>query len=467
MYSRVDKTLLLRNSFCGLALLALPGLVSAFDIGFKSEFAVDASDNVGAQNAGEEEGGSAAYGEFAVFGIHETNRLDAGFNGEILTVRHFGAEPNEQESTITKFMGAAEYQITPRSLSWYAGNIMGSVRGSDALQPIDEFQDTRRNVFATGPALEYRTSSFSTLKTRFLYVTQYQDGENLPTIYNTQASWNYNAAAGNVWGVRLSDVYTDNPVEILESDINRLSLVGTWSRQRGDQQYSAQLGGTRYTTVIDQVLGLNLQVKAARGFGERNTVSIVLGQDLREQSINTVERILSDGSSFTPDGDGFFDQTKLEVILDQNSVGSNINLKVGVSQADYRLLSNDAELGARGNLLDKVNLNAAARYSKAITERTNLSASVSYQEQEFDNRDDSSSSLLTFVEVSHRLTRSVELNAGYKSRNGSGSRAVFFNGNNIGNELTDKTENRFTIGVRWAPPTRASQALTVQLKSLL
>ena len=69
----------------------------------------------------------------------------------------------------------------------------------------------------------------------------------------------------------------------------------------------------------------------------------------------------------------------------------------------------------------------------------------------------------------YRLGRSFELEAGYvfDRAEGLSTRPGAAGDGTLVREDIDVTENRVTLGIRWAPPSRASRDLTIELKSLL
>jgi len=198
-----------RNAICAVALLCFftgfSNNAVALDVGFESLLSVTASDNVNGANKGSQIDGRSAEVEgqvgniqFGVFGEQKGTRLKGGFAGEIISRRRLD-DPDANFSSITQFLGAAELKITPRSFSWYVGNILGSVRSDDGLQSIDLADDERRNVFVTGPQFVYELDSFSRVNANIQYVNQTQDDVTLETLINSNANWSFDTDNGNTW----------------------------------------------------------------------------------------------------------------------------------------------------------------------------------------------------------------------------------------------------------------------------
>lgn len=455
-----------RYAFCALALLCYSGHATALEIGFESLVSVNASDNVFGANSGEETEGQVGYAQFGVFGEQKGTVLRGAFSGELYSQKQLD-DPDDDFNAITQFIGAAEFNITPRSFSWYVGDILGGVRTDDALQPIDDLDNTRRNVFVTGPTFSYDIDSFSRFNARVLYVNQSQDDLELESLYNASAGWEVDTDRGNTWGLLLGNIYTDNPEANLEGDFNRFSLSGLWRRDRGRNAYEAQLGATRYDTDEESVDGVNARFLFTRQLGLESNINLSFTRDLRDQTLTAVETLIDTGTGLTADGDGFFDETRIDLTYDFTSADTTFDIGVGAGQSDFRLLAGNAGFVMAGDLEDRNNFYAYTNYSYRLNPRTRVATSLSFAQQDFINREDNSQSVLGIASVVRRLSRSFELEFGYRVNVSEGVRT---RSNATGADTLediDVTENRFTVGLRWAPPTRASKDLTIELKSLL
>lgn len=417
-------------------------------------------------NSGEETEGQVGYAQFGVFGEQKGTVLRGAFSGELYSQKQLD-DPEDDFNAITQFIGAAEFNITPRSFSWYVGDILGGVRTDDALQPIDDLDNTRRNVFVTGPTFNYDIDSFSRFNARVLYVNQSQDDLELESLYNASAGWEIDTDRGNTWGLLLGNIYTDNPEANLEGDFNRFSLAGLWRRDRGRNAYEAQLGATRYDTDEESVDGVNARFLFTRQLGLESNINLSFTRDLRDQTLTAVETLIDTGTGLTADGDGFFDETRIDLTYDFTSADTTFDIGVGAGQSDFRLLAGNAGFVMAGDLEDRNNFYAYTNYSYRLNPRTRVATSLSFAQQDFINREDNSQSVLGIASVVRRLSRSFELEFGYRVNVSEGVRT---RSNATGADTLediDVIENRFTVGLRWAPPTRASKDLTIELKSLL
>ncbi len=454
--------MLFRYTVCAFALLFISSSVAALEVGFESQVLVSASDNVDGSNQGEEIEGQVGNIQFGVFGEQKGTRVTGGFAGEIYSRRRLD-DPDDSFSAITQFLGAAEIQVTPRSFSWYVGDILGSVRDDEGIQSIDNSNDEQRNVFITGPQFIYELDSFSRVNANFYYVNQSQDDTQLESFFNTNANWSVDTDSGNTWGAALTNVFTDNPNDTVEGDFNRFSLAGTWSRSRARNTYNVRLGGTRYDTADESLNGANAQFSIERQLGAQSVFGVAITRDLRDESLSLVETLIDSGTGALSDRDGFFDETRLDLNYAVTTAETAVDLYAGVGKSEFRLLADDTGfVEAAADLEDRTTFSAGSSLSHDFTNRTRMNASVSFTKQDFDNRPDTTQSVLGEAQLIYRISRSFEAQLGYRVNVAEGERT-----RSGALEEIDSIENRATIGLRWAPPTRATKDLTIQLKSLL
>ncbi len=452
-----------RNLIVCVFLFFIPGIAAALEIGFEGFATVSASDNVTGENAGSEIEGQIGTTQFGVFGEQKGRVFTGAFAGDLFSQGQLD-DPDEDFAAITQFLGAAEINITPRSFSWYIGDILGGVRANDALQPIDDLQNTRRNVFVTGPQFVYDLDSFSRVNARLLYINQSEDDAELEQLYNATASWEVDTDSGNTFGFSFGDIFVDNPDDTLEEDSNRATLAAFWRRSRGTINYEAQLGGTNFSTDTESINGVNARFFLGRQMTPESNIAIELNRDLRDQTLSTIETLISEGTGLIPNGDGVFDETRIRVGYDFTESRSNFDVFVGASQSDFRLLTSAADATAVANLEDFRSYFAGSSYGRRLGTRWRAALSLGYEQQEFLNRDDNTSSVLGIAQFARQISRSFELDLGFRFSTNEGS-ITRAQGQPL--EDIDVTESRLTLGLRWAPPTRAGKDLTIELKSLL
>ena len=459
-----------------LALLLVLGAqpVRALELGFEAYTSIIATDNVGGDDSPDEEDGLIGTAALGVYGEQRSRAATAAFEGEIDARRRFDDQDQRDIDTVTRFLGAAEFRLTPRALTWYVGDILGGVRLDDAVQPIsDNTGDVRRrNVFVTGPALDIALDADTRLASRLLYVNQSEEGDALETLWNASVDWRRETTPGSYFGLSLGDIYTDNVEEadadVAEPDFNRLSAAAYWNRVRGFVELYGQIGVTRYDTDRDSLNGLNAALRATRTLGPDSSVSLGLSRDLSDQTLATVESLVEDGGGLQPEADGFFDETRVELVYALKSSRASVDLGAGVAQRDYRLIAGDDGFALAGASEDQTQGYAFGSLSRSLTPRLRAELGARYERQSHDDRDDEADSILGSARLLYRVARSFELEAGY----------VFDKAEGVATELDaatgalerepiDVTENRVTLGIRWAPPSRANRDLTIELKSLL
>jgi len=467
-----------------LLLLAATAPVQALELGFEAYAAVTASDNIGGDNSPNEEGGQIGEASIGVFGEQRTRRAQIAFEGEIDGRRRLDDEDQRDIDTVTRFLGAAEFALTPRALSWYVGDILGGVRLDDAIQPISDNVGTvrQRNVFITGPELDYELDPDTRLASRLLYINQSEEGDALETLWNANVDWRRETTPGSYFGFSLNDIYTDN-VEARATavgddtaggeapDFNRVSAAAYWNRVRGFTELYGQIGATRYDTDRDSLGGLNAVLRATRTLGPASALALELTRDLSDQTLSTVESLVEDGSGVQPEADGFFDETRLELTYALDAPRASVDLGVGVAKLDYRLLAGDDGVALQGVSEDQTQGYAYGFLSRPLTARLRGELGARYERQSYDDRDDESDSVLGSARLLYRIARSFVLEAGYLFDRAQGVRTRLVSDASgasvFEREPIDVTENRVTLGIRWAPPSRANRDLTIELKSLL
>ena len=451
-----------------LALALVPGAAPALELGFEGYLALIGSDNVEAVNDPDEEEGVIGSGLLGVYGETRTRSVHGAFTGEIDARRRLDEDGGSTDDAITRFLGAAEIALTARALRWYVGDILGGVRVDDAIQPISDNAESvrRRNVLVTGPSFETELGRNRRLSSRLLYVNQTEDERELETLFNATLDISQEVIRGSVFGLSVADVYTDAPEDDGESDFNRLSASAYWTRERGFLETHARLGATRYDTDSESLDGLAAELRATRALGPASSATIRLTRDLSDQTLSTVESLIDDGAGVEPEAEGFFDDTRLELGYLLKAERTSAELGVGAGRRDYRLLtgSDDADFDADDQ--DQVQSYAYGAYTRALTPRLRTELAARYERQSYDERDEESDSVLGAVRLLYRLSRSFELEGGYVFERAQGSRRRVLDGALVA-EPIDATENRVVLGLRWAPPSRASRDLTIELKSLL
>jgi len=459
-----------------------PGAAWSLDLGFEGRLTLEQSDNIESVNSPDEEEGQTVGAVFGVYGEQRSRAVNAAFKGEIDT-RSDVSEDDSSFDTLTRFLGAAEFSITPRSWRWYVGDILGGVRTDNAVQTIDDTEIDRRNVFVTGPSFEYDVAGVSRTRARLLYVNQTEEGDDLETLYTANASYERDTTPGSYFGVRAGNVFTDLPEESenpdlrQEGDFNRSTVAAYINRARGFVELYGELGVTRYDTDDESLDGLNARLRAIRQLGPGTSVSVSLSRDLNDQTLSTVESLIQSGDAavaLRPEVAGFFEETRLDVGYSFQSTDTSIDLGLGVSQQDYQLLGVDASVQVSEDSEDQMQGFAYASLAKRLSTRLRTELALSYERQSYDNRDDETDSVLASALLVYRLSRSFELEGGVIHDSASGTLTRFSTVSTAAGDIisgvpeeVDVTENRLTIGLRWAPPSRASQDLTVELKSLL
>ena len=460
-----------------LMVLLYPATAQSLDLGFEGLLSAESSDNVYGVNSPDEEDGVTVGVLLGVYGEQRSRMVDAAFTGEIDT-RRIVSDDDPSFDTITRFLGAAEFALTPRSWRWYVGDILGGVRTDNAIQTIDDTTIDRRNVFVTGPSFEYDVEGWSRTRARLLYVNQTEDSDVLETLYTANASYERDTTPGSYLGIRGGNVFTDlpdeseNPDLTQEGDFNRSTVAVYTNQSRRFLDLYGELGVTRYDADEESLNGLNAQLRAIRQLGPMTSISASLTRDLNDQTLSTVESLIASGGDavgLRPEVAGFFEETRLDVRYSFQSTDTGVDVGVGVAQQDYQY----TQLDLSADIEDQQHGFAYGSLSRRLSSRLRTELAISYERQTYDNRDDETDSILASAQLIYRLSSSFDLEAGVVHDAANGVLTRYRPG--VGDEEDvvgvaediDSTENRITIGLRWTPPSRASQDLTVELKSLL
>lgn len=448
----------------------------ALEVGFQGLLQLEASDNIEGVNAPDEDQGTIQSAVLGVYGEQRSLLVTAAFLGE-LDLRNTTSEEDSNIDSISQFLGAAEFKLSPRSWTWYVGDILGGVRSDDALQPIDDAQIQRRNVFVTGPAFDYEQQGISRTSARALYVNQTQDNASLETLYSVNFSHERDLTTGSFYGFRLGNIFTDLPSENdaalqgtqADEDFNRSTFGLFYQRAIGFLTLFGEVGATRYDADSESLNGLNAELRATQQLGPETFASVFVRRDLSDQSLSAVESLVQSGETavgIAPDSAGFFTETSAGAQYSYQTSNTSVDLAAGIAQLDFQLLSGGAQGFINADGEDRAQAFATANWAQRLSRQLRSELSISYETQEFDNLRDNSQSVLIGAQLIYSLTRSFDLQLGVTHDNGSGLRTRFTDVTGVEEDI-DVTENRVAIGLRWAPPSRASQDLTVELKSLL
>ena len=457
--------------------------VFALEIGFEGLASLEASDNVLGADSPNEEDGSIQSLVLGVFGEQRSRRVSAAFQGELDTQKTNTDDDSDIDS-IGRFLGAAEFKLTPRSWTWYVGDILGGVRVDDAIQPIDDNEITRRNVFVTGPAFEYDVQGISRTNARLLYVNQTEDGEALETFFIADARHERDLTSRSSYGVTAGNIFTkvssdddddddeiDEEFETADEDFNRVSLSAFFNQRIGFLSLFAELGGTRFDTDRDSVTGFNAELRATQELGPQTSFSVFVQRDLNDQALSATESLLQSGTAAVGvalDASGIFTETRIGAEFNYQATDTTVALSAGFADIDFEVLTGDTADAIIVDGEDRQQGFANATWSQRLSQRLRSELGVSYETQDFTAsfRPDNSESVLLRAQLFYSLTRSFALELGYTFDNASGLRTLTNGGVQTEDDI-DVTENRVLVGLRWAPPSRASQELTVELRSLL
>ncbi len=472
-FARRNRLLPVVSAMC--VLLGLPHApVHALEVGFQGLLELEASDNVLGANSPNEEDGSIQSLVLGVYGEQRSQSVTAAFSGEIDT-QNTQSDDDSNITTITRFLGAAEFKITPRSWTWYVGDILGGIRNSNDLQPIDDIDLERRNVFVTGPAFSFEQQGISRTEARALFVNQTQNNEDLETLYIADISHERDLTAGSFYGASLGNIFTevpdedDNANENDDSDFNRLSAAVFYNKKIGFLDLYSEIGVTRFDTDNENLDGFTAELRGTRQLGPQTTASVFVLRELIDQNLSTVQSLVQSANQVGVAVDSqasFFIETTLGGQYSFESTNRTLNFRAGISQLDFEFIAENDLTEIEINEEDRQRAFVSGTWSEQLAPRFRSEVFASFESEDFDNVGDNNDSLIVSAQLFYALSRSFTLEFGISHDRGTGLDTRLIGGADELDEI-DVTENRVSVGLRWAPPSRASQELTVELRSLL
>lgn len=466
-FARCNSVLPVVSAIC--LTLGLPSAPSfALEVGFQGLAELEVSDNVFGADSPDEEDGVIQSLVLGVYGEQRSQLVTAAFSGEI-DAQNTDSDDNSNFTTITRFLGAAEFKLTPRSWTWYVGNILGGVRNSNDVVPIDDVDLDRRNVFVTGPAFSFEQQGISRTEARALFVDQTQDGDDLETLYIADISHERDLTPGSFYGASLSNIFSEVPDEDDNSDFNRLSAAVFYNKRIGFIDLYSEVGVTRFDTDDENLDGFTAEFRGTQQLGPQTSASVFVRRELVDQNLSTIESLIQSNNQIGVVDDSsasFFIETTLGAEYSFQSNDRTFIFSAGISQLDFEFIAENNLTEEDVNDEDRQQAFASATLSQRFSPRLSSELFASYESEDFDNVQDNSDSFLVSAQLFYALSRSFSLEVGISHDQGTGLETQAIGGVSQLDEI-DVTETRASVGLRWSPPSRASQQLTVELRSLL
>ncbi len=450
----------------------------ALDIGFESALTAFDSDNIGGINTGPGDldvpGGLTTEFSFGVFGEHTARNYTGGFDANLVLRQRTGDDDTTSENTITRFLGALDYAITPRGLNWYVGDVLGTVLPRGQLQALDIDRDdlVRRNVFITGPEVNFEIDQASRINARFLFVDQSDDRNiELENIYSLSASYESEINTADRWGWLLSDVFTDNPetdvaTQVQEADYNRLSAALFWGRERSVNGYYLQAGLTQFTVDDETVDGASLQAVFTRALSPQSTFAFTVGQELTDTTLTSIEGLTTTGVATEENIDAIVQETSVAVEYRFESTLMTLDASAGLRDSDNQLLFAQNLAAIDPDTEDTTGFFGSLAVFRRFNNSLIGNAEVSFIHEEAVNTALEQDSLLTTLSLSYLLTNTWTIEGGVSYSFDEGIEANTTD-TTLGDSPFELEENRVFLSLRWSPPTKATRDSTLELKSLI
>lgn len=463
-----------------IATSLLGGTTQAVEVGFEGLVSYEMRQNTDEIDFADEPIPDSEFGngQIGVFGEHRSRSLNAGFSGEIEAEKNL-TDDDDTYNTDTRFIGALDVAITPRTLRWYFGDVLSGTRNDDDILIADNINEDTINVFVTGPSYQSEIEGVSSTSARFFYVYQTEDNEPDRSLYNFSTSHQRETTVGSFYGVRFNDIYTaveDDPdldpavVPLDDEDFNRMTLTAFKNRAQQRSDLYGEIGVVRYTTDDDSVDGLTAELRATRRMGPRTTLTAGITHSLNDEVLNTIEALFrgdADNAGLQPEVDGIFAETRLDVAYSFEKRNSELEFGFSLAQLDYQLLTGgDATQRIVVDGEDRIQSTLNVTYAKNFTNRLSAVFGAVYELEEHQNREDNSDAYRVTADFAYTLTRSfnLEFSLAYDAAEALNTRGTVEDPELI---MIDETETSAIIGLRWVPITRASREMTIEISSLL
>ena len=457
--------------FCGNA--------QSLEVGFEGLLSYEIRQSTDAINFANEEIPDTKFGtgKIGFFGEQKSRWINAGFSGNIETERNLTAE-DVNYNTDSRFIGAMDIAITPRTLRWHFGDVLAGVRNADAVRIADDINQNTTNVFVTGVSYESEVEGVNSTTMRLFYAHQSEDTEEVQSLYSFGASHQKSLSVNSSYGIRFNDIYTDvavisdqdSTVEVLDdANFNRMSAALFTERTLAFGDFYAEIGATRYTTDSDTTEGLTAALRMTRRVGPRSNLSAGLTHSLNDQTLNTIETLLrgeADDAGLQPEINGIFAETRLNIGYEVELPSSELSIQLSTAQLDYQLLTGDSAQNIDVDSEDQNQSTLSLTYSKAFTSRFEAAFTTSYELEEYKNKIDNTDAIMVSANLGYALSRSfaLDLSIIYDAAEGVDTRGTVLDPTQI---MIDETVTRGILSLRWTPPTRATNELTVGINSLV
>jgi len=443
----------------------LPALSQALDVGFESVLLGEYSSNafLNDSQAGVDGTSTAGKFEFSLFGQQNSELAEGGFladfNYETVQNETEGSEDiARQNESLARFYGGLSFATPLRSLNWYVGDVLTSLLDENQLQRFTTDSERQINVFVTGPEFKREIGVMKTLDAHLYYAHQSDDTDVEPDrLYNFGTTFTSELDTGRSWGIRLSDIYTQR----VSDDYNRFSGAVFLRSEQALMTYDGAIGGTQYDSSGEGTTGLRLELGVSRSMSETRTLRLSATHDLIDQTLGAFEDLVA-GSSVREEGKGVSAETGLNFNFESRVADDVFYIDASAINSDFQLVSKAAGFTTRDvSLRDNRSYSIGTGLVRALTPRVSIKGDLGYERLEFVNRAGEIDSYSATIALDFALNNRWSLTLGTRYLEETGLATSIIEGDqgdvvSSPPDVLDSTENRVFFGVRWAPPTRAS-----------
>jgi len=461
----IMSTKFIHRLSCAIVLSLSSGLLHSLEVGFEISNVTAATDNVDQNNQGLEIEGAVNTSTLTIFGSQTSSRLSAGFLGELGGQRRFQSVLDDEASSITRFFGSIDLELT-RQISWYFGAVLGGSLTDNAVAVTNETEllRNRRSVFLTGPELDLQFSSVQRLEGHlFSIANSDDDGSSLPDFLELELDYSHQLGGGLAWGATLDNIRAEN--SSTDPNFNRLTFGLTGSRTRNLNTWEGLIGGTQFDSDEGDAFetsGAIAQLRYRRQFSEINEVFAEVSRSIVDDTLSETNSLLTTGNARVAETPGVFNDTVFRIGQSYGSTITSFAWDVGFGDADFEGIVDGAGFTtAAAELQDQRRTFANLNFTRSLSPKFSVGFTFNYQFEEFLNLPDDSESFLGAATISY-FFGDFRLNLTYQ-----GELMDELDTMDGGREITDVVENQILIGLIFSPPTRAQREQVERLRTLL
>lgn len=416
---------------------------AAGSFGFEAEYRADYSDNA-LQDEEDQDKVEELTNNYRVSasGLYRGSRNESSFVANLELIDY--TDDTAEDVALSSFIGASEFALTRRSVSWIFVDALGYYDNEPSLGLKKRDLD-RVNFFLTGPKIRYDLDSDTELGFSLYYLNRDRQGEQEDyNQYDARLSWEFQPSNRSALGLELRSEHTQFVDQSFDTDYSISSLISFYQYRTLANTYSIALGGT-YLERLDgeqQETSGSFDAEWDHAFTRRSRMQLSAGYNLSDESILTTSAISGDGT-FDQDDEGLFYESSLSARYSFDGIYADFNF--GLTARSLEFIGDNAGAASFNNDHESYALNAG--YLRYIGRYNTLELGFSAEHKQYIEEDFDETLFVSKVIFGREIGRTLKLNLGLELQQGSGNvpRA------NTVSEEQEYDEFLVTLGILWEP----------------